>query len=240
MRVTSRRFGSRSVSVLCASALFATIGLIGGCSNDDAVQGVPANQAVEAGLNDAMQTTVAPLVTLFGAVGNFFGTPLVAPHGFACPDTTGWCSSGSVTCTPTANGLAFDWNQCLVVTGDAPITLAGDITVVPGSPTVGLTLTNLVINGSPAITGTGSVNTSSCNYIVNVATPQATVSGLVTKCDADPYPTGDSLQIGFGGYLVAITFDGSNTAGATGTSGGTPVAVCTINLDKLTSSCAPV
>ena len=235
---TSQRSSSQLFKVICTAVFLAFVCI--GCSSDDLIPEVPADQVVEAGLNDAMQTTVVPLVTFFGAMSNFLAAPLAAPHGFSCPDTTGWCSTGSVACTPTGTGLAFNWDVCLVVTGDAPITLDGDITVVPGSPTVGLTLTNLFINDSPAISGTGTINTSSCDYVVNVATPDATVSGNVTKCASDPYPTGDSLLIGFSDFLVTITFDGSNTAAANGTKGGVPVAVCTIDLNLLTSSCDPV
>ena len=65
------------------------------------------------------------------------------------------------------------------------------------------------------------------------------MTGLISVCDSDPYPTGDSLGISFDDFLITVVFDGSNVAHATATQGATPVANCTIDLDSdpLTSSC---
>jgi hypothetical protein len=211
-----------------------------GCNDDDDdVLNAPVDQAVETALNSALTTTVVPLVGFMAAVGDLLSSPLQgAVGGLACPDTSDWCSTGSVACTPTVNGLAFTFDQCEVATGDLPLTLDGNVTAVPGS-TVGLTLTSLFINDSPAISGTGSIDTSACDYVVNMQTSEATVSGTVTQCDSDEFPTGEALLIGFGDFLVTVTFNGSSVAPATATQAGTPVASCSINLaaSPLTSTC---
>lgn len=215
--------------------------LVPSCGSDKKVTDVPVDQAIEAGLNAALATTVVPLVTFFGAIGDLLAAPRAqgASRGvFACPNTSGWCSSGTVTCSVTGSGLAFDWDECVVVTGDDPLTLDGNLDVVPTDP-IGLTLTSLFINNNPAITGTGTIDTSACDYFVDVQTAGAAVNGLVTICDTDPYPTGDSLVIAFDDFLVTVLFDGTNVAHATATLSGSPVADCTIDLDAdpLTSSC---
>jgi hypothetical protein len=157
--------------------------------------------------------------------------------GIGCPDTSDWCASGSVSCTVGVTGLDFDFDQCQIVGGDA-LTLSGDVTAVPGT-TIGLTLTDLVINGSPAVSGTGTIDTVACDYTVNMHTGDANVVGIVTQCDADEFPTGESLIISFGDFAVTVTFDGSSTAAATATRSGSPVAICSINLaaSPLTSTC---
>ena len=215
--------------------------LVPGCGSDNKVTDVPVDQAVEAGLNAALATTVVPLFTFFGAIGDLLAPPRSQGAGrgvFACPNTSGWCSSGTVTCSVVGSGLAFDWDECVVVTGDEPLLLDGDLGAVPSDP-IGLTLTNLFINDNPAISGTGTIDTSACDYFVDVQTAGTAVNGLVTICDPDPYPTGDSLVIAFDDFLVTVSFDGTDVAQATATVGGTPVADCTIDLDAdpLTSSC---
>ena len=218
--------------LVCLVALLTVVG----CSDDDVVD-VPVDQAVEAGLNDAMASTVVPLVTFLGTVGDLLSAPLArSPGGFACPDTSAWCGSGSADCTVGANGLDFDFDECAVVGGDLPMTLDGNVTVVPGS-VVGLTLTNLFINNHPAISGTGTIDVANCEYSVNCHNSDASVVGTVTQCDDDQYPTGETVVIGFDDFLVTIELNGLNPAAATATRDGTPVADCTLDLDTLTSSC---
>ena len=221
------------LAVACAAVLLP----LAGC-NDGDVTDVPVDQAVEAGVNQALTTTVVPLVQFMGAIGDLLTAPIAprAAAGLACPDTTGWCNVGSVTCDPGATGLDFDFNECRVVTGDAPVVIDGPVTVSGGSP-IFLTLANVHINDSPAITGQGAIDVNACDYSVNVTTSDATVVGTLTQCDADPYPKGDVVNIGFSGYLVTVTLDGDNSAPAVATQDETPVASCTINLDTLTSSC---
>ena len=221
------------LALVCVVALLPVVGC-----NDDDVLDVPVDQAVEAGLNSALTETIVPLVQFMGAVGDLLTAPIAqrAVAGTACPDTSGWCSSGTATCSQGANGLDFDFDECQVVTGDAPLLLDGNVTAVPGSPIL-LTLTNLFINNEAPISGTGQIDVNNCDYTVSVATDAATIAGTVTKCDQDDYPTGDVVGIGFSGYLVTITFNGTNTAPAVATQDGTPVADCTINLDSFTSSC---
>jgi hypothetical protein len=211
-----------------------------GCNDDDV--SVPADpQAVEAALDDSLDSVVVPLVTFYGTIGAFLTAPAASENGggSACPDTSGWCSSGTVDCTRTANGLAFDFDECQVVTGDAPLLVDGDIVAVPSGATVVLTLTNLFLNNSAAISGTGTIDVNACDYTVDVHTADASVTGLVTQCDDDDFPTGDVLNIDFDDFLVTVTFDGTNIATATATVGGTPVAQCTIDLsiEPLSSSC---
>jgi len=215
--------------------------LVPSCGSDKKVTDIPVDQAIEAGLDETLATTVVPLVTFFGAIGDLLAPPRAQGGSrgvFACPNTSGWCSSGTVTCSVVGGSLAFDWDECVVVTGD-PLTLDGNIDVVPTDP-IALTLTNLFINNNPAITGDGTIDTSACDYFVDVQTAGAAVNGLVTMCDTDLYPTGDSLIIAFDDFLVTVVFDGTNVAQATATLGGTPVADCTIDLDAdpfPTSSC---
>jgi hypothetical protein len=199
------------------------------------------DQAVEAGLDETITTTVVPLMTFMGAVGDLLTAPPVArvPAGvFACPNTSNWCASGSVVCAVAGQGLNFDFNGCLVAGGDEPLTLTGDVTAVPGTPIL-LTLNNLFINDSPAMTGTGSIDTAACDYTVNVHTSDATIAGTITSCDEDPYPTGDTITVGFSDFLVQVFFDGTHIAHAGALRNGTPVASCTIDLDvePFTSSC---
>jgi hypothetical protein len=213
-----------------------------GCSHHDDAVNVPVEQTVQANLNSALTTTVVPLVSFMAAVGNLLSPPAAVRGGYACPDTTSWCGTGSVTCTPTASGLEFDFNQCQTITGEGPMTVGGIVVAVPSLPSIYLTLTNFSINGSTPMAGSGSINSSTCDYNVNIYTADASVAGTVTICDADPYPTGNALTIDFDSFYVLITFDGSNTAGATAFQDGLLVANCTINLDAnpLTSSCYAV
>jgi len=221
------------LAIVCAAGLLP----VAGC-NDDDITDVPVDQAVEAGLNSALNDTVVPLVQFMGAVGDLLTAPIAqrAVAGFACPDTSGWCNSGDVNCTPGGTGLDFVFDECRVVTGDAPILVDGNVSVTPSDPIL-LTMANLHINDSAGITGQGSIDTNACDYTVNVNSSGTTVAGTVTQCDDDPYPTGDEVGIGFNGYLVTVTLDGDNTAPAVATQDATPVANCTINLDTLTSSC---
>lgn len=221
-----------SLGIAFAAALIASVG----CSDDDNPVEVPVDQVVEAGINDALTTTVVPVVRFMGAVGDLL-TARNAVAGFVCPDTTGWCSAGTVACTPNGNALDFDFDQCAVVTGDAPLTLDGIVSVVPTS-TIFLTFANLFINDSPSITGTGSINVSECDYTIDVSTDNAYINGLVTQCDSDPYPiTGSVVNISFGDYLVTISPNGTSSAPATASQGKNIVATCAINLDTFTSAC---
>ncbi len=216
-----------------------------GCSNDDNPTNLPPDALVEAGLNSALQTTVVPLIGFMGALGDLLtAAPATAgARGAVCPDTSSWCTLGTVACSFTGTAYRFVFDECQAVTGD-DLRLDGTIDAIPGS-TVALTLTDLFINDStsdnPAISGTGTINTSSCDYYVNVHTDDATIIGTVTSCDSDPYPTGDTLLVSFDEFQITITLDGSNTASVYATSGGTPVATCTIDLDSepLTSVCDP-
>jgi len=202
-----------------------------GCDDSNPTD-VPVDQQVESGLNGALQNTVIPLAAFMGAVG----TALSSPFGAACPSTTGWCTAGDATCTQGANGLDFAFDACRFATADDPLVLDGDVTAIPGSP-VRLTLNGLSINGSASMSGTGTVDTGSCDVTVNVHTSSVTVVGTVTQCDQDPFPTGETVAIGFSGYLVTVVLDGTATPHATATKDGTPVASCTIALDTLTSTC---
>ncbi|HET9300450.1 MAG TPA: hypothetical protein VFO11_10925 [Candidatus Polarisedimenticolaceae bacterium] len=215
---------------LCAMLVLA------GCNNDDNVVDIPVDQAVETGMNQAMATTVVPTVDFMAAVAHLLAGP-GAVAGLACPETGAWCTSGSATCTPAVTGLDFGFDQCRLI--DSTLTLDGDLNAVVGATLV-LTLDNLVINGSPAISGTGTVNPAACDYVVSIHGSDATVTGTVTQCGTDAFPTGDSLLIGFDDFIVTVTFDGSSTASATASRSGTPVAICSINLaaSPPASSCA--
>jgi hypothetical protein len=234
----------RSTLRLLVLALAMALLVVAGCNDSNDVSNVPADQAVEAGLNSALQTTVVPLVTFMGALGDLLNPPAaaVSPRGLACPNTSEWCTTGAVVCSVTGTGYHFDFDECQAVTGDGPITLDGDIDVAP-STTIALTFTNFFINNSPAISGTGSIDQNNCDYNVDVHTSDVAVVGTVTDCgDSDPWPTGDQLLVSFDDFLLTITLNGSQFASVIATSGGTPVATCSIDLDSqpLTSVCDPI
>ena len=213
--------------------------VVPGCNDDDDVINSNVSQTVETGMDQALGTTVVPLVQFYGALGDLFVAPVAgAVGGVACPETTGWCSSGSVSCTPTITGLAFAWDECVVTAGNDPITVDGNLAVFPGTP-IGLTLTNLFLNNSPAISGSGTINVGTCTYSANIQTADALVTGTIVQCDDDSYPTGNTLAVTLGDILVTIVFDGSSVAHATATQGAATVASCTIDLaaDPLTTSC---
>ncbi len=221
--------------VACAVAMVE----VPGCHSNDNVTNVPTEQTVQTDLNKALTTTVVPAVQFFATIGASLGA-FNAVAGFACPDTSTWCSTGTATCSTTATGYHFDFNQCAAVSGGQPLTVHGGVDEVPNPPNYGLTLTNLVINGSPAISGTGSINTSNCNYVINVQSTDASISGTIVKCSSDTYPTGNTLTINVDNFLVSIVFNGTNTAQATAMQGTSTVAYCSINLDSdpLTSTCS--
>ena len=230
-----------SLSVLVLAATMALLVVVPGCDDDDDVTSLPADQIVEAGLNSALQTTVVPLVTFMGTIGDFLtAAPAVSPRGLNCPDTSSWCAAGTVVCSVTGTGYHFDFDECSVDTEDA-LLLDGDVDAAPAGSTVGLTFTNLFINNQSPISGTGSIDTVACDYTVDVSTDDAGIVGTVTSCDADPWPTGDQLLISVDDYLMTITLDGSQFASVFATQGGTPVANCIIDLDSqpLTSVCEP-
>jgi hypothetical protein len=231
-------------SIRFALSFVFAVGVISGigCSSSDDVVTPPIDQVVEQGLNKALETTVVPVYSFFGAMASVLSTPFAhSAAGYLCPDTTGWCSTGTVACTVGANGLDFAFNECLVAAGSDPLRLNGNISAIPGT-TVILTLNNLFINNSPAISGTGTVVITSCDISADVASSDATVTGTVHQCDTDPYPTGDTVVIGFGDLLLTIVLNGSSTAPATATQDGAPVAHCTVDLapDPPVSSCDPV
>ena len=228
--------------LLVLVGLLALLPVVGCNDDDDEVFNPPVDQAVETGLDSALSSTVVPIVGFMGAVGELMSSPFAgAVGGLACPDTSEWCDTGTVSCTQTLEGQAFDFEACQVATGDLPLTVNGDVTAVPGG-TISLTLTNVVVNNSPAVSGTGSIDVEDCDYTVNLQTADASVSGTVTQCDTDEFPTGETLAIGFDDFLVTVTFNGSSVAPATASQSGTPVATCSIDLaaSPLTSTCDPV
>jgi hypothetical protein len=237
------------VSIAFGAAMFlAVLGVGLGCSSDD-VTGDATAQGVEAGLNSALANTVEPLYSFLAAVPTIVAPPAALRSavggGVTCPDTSGVCGGGgSVACTPSGGGftLTFDFDQCIVVTGDAPFTLDGVVIATPGDPIL-LTLNALFINdNSASMTGTGSVSVSACSYQVNVGTTDGTsVNGTIIQCDADNFPTAQSnLTVGLDDVLLTITFDGSSVAHAVANQGGNTIANCSINLaaQPLSSSCS--
>ena len=241
MRITQNS-RTRLLAGLCVAAFVALIGVGVGCSKDDVVGDATAG-AVEAGLNNVLNDTVEPLASFLGAVPTIVsgGTFRNSFGGFACPDTSSVCGGGgSVVCTPGTT-LTFDFDQCVVVTGDQPFTLDGVMIATPGDPIL-LTFNSLFIDNHPAISGSGSVSVSACSYVVNVSTTDdASVVGSIIQCDADPYPTAASyLTITVGNFVINIVFDGSSVAHSVASNDGNTVANCDINLaaDPLSSSCS--
>jgi hypothetical protein len=150
------------------------------------------------------------------------------------------CSSGSAVCTPGANTLAFDFDECQLTTGDIPLLLDGDVLAIPGNP-LQLQLVNLFINNNDAVSGNASVLLNNCeNYTVDVDADGTNVNGTVTICPPNDFPTGQTLVVSVSDFVITITFNGTSIAPATATQSGTLVATCTINLDTdpLSSSCS--
>ena len=243
MKVCRRGF-PRVALILCTAMSIGFLGLGVGCSTDDIVGGAQA-EAVEAGLNSVLTDTVDPLFSFFGFVADLAGGgPARSSPGGAvvCPDMGLVCDGGgSGVCTVTGGGfsLTFDFSACGVVTGDGPLTLSGGVVVTPSVP-IAISFDALVINGSPAMSGTGSVNVAGCAYQVNVTTSNGSVFGTIFQCETDDYPTAaSSLAISFDDVVINITFNGSSVANAAASSDGSPVANCSINLatDPPSSSC---
>ena len=240
---TTRFSGSRSIAVLGAASFLVLLGLGVWCDTSKyTAPNIPVEQQVEAGLDAALSTTVVPVYTFMRTISVLLTAPLKigGVAALTCPDTSNWCGTGTATCSPGSDGISYDFNfaQCQVVAGSDPLMLSGNVNAIPGLPIL-LTLTNLSINGSPAMSGTGTIDIAACNYNINVTTSDAHVTGTVTQCDTDPYPTGNQLFISFSDFVITIVLDGSNVASATATQGGTPVSYCTISLDTdpLSSSC---
>jgi hypothetical protein len=231
--------------ILAAISLLA----IPGCSDDDDdLTDIPVEEAVEAGLNDVLENTVEPLFVFLAALPDLVaGPPSVSPAGGpVCPDTGEVCTGGgSLTCTPSGfTTLEFDFDECVVVTGDGEATLDGgvDATVLN---TLSLVFADFFIDDSPALTGTGQVDVDSCNYVVNVDTDDgATVDGAVIQCeDVDEFPQDAStVWVAFDDFLILIDFDGGPIATAVASQGDTVVANCDIDLedDPISSTCDAV
>jgi len=192
--VVNRSLYLRLLAVTSAAVFVVLAGLGVGCSSTDDVVGDATAQAVEAGLNDVLTGTVEPLAAFLGAVPTIVGAGVARTSfggGVTCPDTGSVCSAGSVTCTPSGGGftLTFDFDECVVATGDEPFTLDGVVVATPGA-TIALSLNSLFINNSAAMTGTGSVTVGTCSIVANVGTTDGTsVVGSIIQCDSDNYPT---------------------------------------------------
>jgi hypothetical protein len=241
-----RTMHSRLAVGACLAASVGLLGIVTGCHKaEDAINGAQAD-AVESALNDALATTVDPLVGFVGAIPAIASGGARARAAFGtvtCPDTSSVCSAGgSVVCTPNANGYSLDFSfaSCGVVTGAQSFTLSGVLNVTPGS-TIYFSFSNFSINNS-LMNGSGNVNTSTCTYTVN--SPGSTsVNGTIVKCDSDSYPHASPasyLNIALESAQIDVSFDGSAVAQATATHGGNTVANCSINMaaHPFTSSCS--
>ncbi len=237
---------SRAAFVLCGATFVGILSLGAGCSKDE-ILGDATAEAVEVGLNDVLASTVQPLVTFLGVIPDIVAAGAPARSSFGggvtCPDTSAVCAGGgSAVCTVSGGGfsLTFQFTDCGIVTGDLPITLNGGLVVTPGI-TVAIQLNGLVINGSDAMTGSGTVNVVGCSYTIGVTTNDgASVSGTIVQCDSDDFPTVLShLVVAFDDAVIDITFNGSSVANAVATVDGDAAANCTINLaaNPLSSSC---
>jgi hypothetical protein len=215
-----------------ASGLLAMIG----CSKDDVLDELGVDEAVEAGLDSAIQDTVVPVVTFMGYAGDLLGA---RTFGAVCPDTSSWCSSGTAACAVGGDGISYDFtfSQCQAVTGDAPLLLNGNLHALPTATGADLTLSNLSINGSDPVSGTGTITSASCTYDIAMNAGDTGINGAYVQCDADNYPTGNTITISFDDFYVYVYLDGDNSADADAYQGKSQVADCSINLDSLTSAC---
>lgn len=227
---------SKQIWAAISIALLA-LAVVGCSSADDAIDSATA-KAIEDGLDDALESTVVPLFTFLGGFPALIGV-VVSPAGGGCPDTSGWCTTGSATCSMPGSTLDFDFSDCEIVTGDGPATVDGMISATPTDP-MNLTLTNVSLNDSSRMTGTGVINQNACSYDANISTDDDVfVDGIVILCEGDDFPQGDKVVVSFDGFVITITFDGSSTATAKAKEDGETIAVCDIDLDSdpLKSSC---
>jgi hypothetical protein len=221
----------------------ASIGV--GCNEADEIKGDATAQAVESGLNTALSETVVPVFTLLSEIPGIISGGAGLTRGLVCPNTDSVCDGGgSVVCT-TNDGVHYNFNfdQCIIATGDIPVTLDGLLVTTSFDP-YQLTLTNLfLLDGTPAVNGTGEVSITGCTYTANVTSTDGTVvDGTIVQCDGvNDYPTNQShISLALDDVQIEISFDGSTTAHAVATQGGNTVANCSINIagSPITSSCS--
>lgn len=221
-------------------ALAAAVAMIAVAGCSETLDPIPDNtpfdqQVVEATLDEALQTTLGPMVNFIGAMRYLLGDGGTRTADIAaetCPDTRRWCSSGTVSCWVMEEfGPQFDFDACQLLAGDLPLTIDGHFGLhYADVVTVGMQ--DFVINNTHSIGGRAAIDIG-CSYVLNINSLGVGVSGTITVCDTDEYPTGEALVIAFHPFSVTINFDGSSIASATVKERLVfPVATCTIDLDS--------
>jgi len=236
---------ARWLALICLVAMMVTTG----CSSDDddpVLGNGPATAVAETGLNETLNQVVDPVLEVVEFIEQTLLTLPPAPRaarGVAtCPNTSGVCNPGSLTCQ-VVTGLDFDFDQCTVSGAGASITLDGDISVVPGIGTTTVAFGSLTIDNGPALSGTLILTASTCGVQVDLAKNDGTlVNGYLSGCG--PYPSsGSALSIQLvtqvGLLLIDVYYDGSATAMATVWLDGEVVSNCTVDLDTLVGQCSP-
>jgi hypothetical protein len=239
---------SKWLILLC---IFATVGLTGCPDDDDDVVSAPTGAALaEAAIEDALDSVIDPLLTLMEFATDFLGGADGASRGIvpSCPDTTGACSSGSLSCTVGTSDLQFDFGSC-TITGSSPaLTVDGDVDYTPSLPPWGsYTMSAVSVNGSQGLNGLVTL-ADECNWSWNITADDGTnTSASLILCQfargASEYPLGESSLFIFGqsssGFLeVVMSFDGTRTAGAIVYLDESPIAQCNVDLETFDATCS--
>jgi hypothetical protein len=232
---------SKWLILLC---IVATVGLTGCPDDDDDVISPPSPpQAAEAAIEDVLDNVVDPLVDAIEAITDYLDTLGKSVTRATCPDTSGVCSPGSLSCAPTTLGWDFTFNGCGVIGTSPTITLDGGVEVTPTGPSSAtMTLTNLSVNNSTDLNGE-IILADECNSTWDVTGGNAYLFGSIEAC-AEAYPTSNSeliIEIEESGlWLVTFNFNGTSTCSAVVSLDFSPVATCTINLETNDASCTGI
>jgi hypothetical protein len=241
---------SKWFAVMCIVALVG----VAGCSDDDDdpltpdVSGEATAAAIELAMENALDDVVDPLFDIIEFVqDNFLSAPVAASRGVACPDLTGVCGeppSGSVTCTPTLEGLQFDFVGCNAVLDGTSIIIDGTATLAGTLASAILGLQGLSLDGGVAITGTVTFSSDECESadISITAADNTGVLGIVVVCFEYPESTSSmvlNVTVLEEVYTITFIFDGTGTAIAIATdNSGATIADCEVNLDSLAATCS--
>jgi hypothetical protein len=231
--------------LLCIVAMLA----VTSCSDDDNnVMAPPTGAAAaEAAIEDALDSVIDPLVTLLDFIVDYLSVADGATDGLACPDTTGACNPGSLTCTDGIP-LQFDFSGCSVVGASPALSVDGNVDYTPSTipPWGGYLLGGLSVNGSTGLNGTVTL-TDDCNWSWNITADDGTVTNasLVLCTGArgtSEYPLGESSLSIFSetsaGFVSAyFTFDGTQTASVMVFLDETLTAQCTVDLETFDATC---
>jgi len=238
---------SKWLILLC---VVATLGLTG-CSDDDdvVIPPAPGPAAAEAVIEDALETVIDPLLTLMEFAIDFLsaddGTDVIG-----CPDTSGVCNPGSLTCTEGTSALEFDFSGCTILGTSPALSVSGEVYHTPSLPPWGVyNLYGVSVNGSTGLTGPVTL-ADECTWTWSITAADGThTNASLILCQtvrgASEYPlSGSALVIAAvtsAGFMTSnFTFDGTRTASATVLLDESPLAQCSVDLETFNATCTGV